>query len=105
MTARDRTSDDERRRGPAEVARGGATSLAGRRTTVSGNKSRSGPGRPDEAMRQAPAASNARAASTASSAKNIRPRTREQPNGGRCSVEKARNGRGGSARRPESHAS
>ena len=74
------TSDDERRRGPA--ACGGAASLAGRRTTVCGNKSRSGP---DEAMRHAPAASSAREASVAE--KRLTQKGREQPNGGRCTLE------------------
>ena len=38
---------DDRQRGPTEVARGGAASLAGKRATVCDNKNRSGSGGPE----------------------------------------------------------
>ena len=60
---------------------------------------------PDEAMNQAPAASSARETSVPSSEERQTQNGRERPNGGRCTVEKARIGGDGSAGRPESHTS
>ena len=61
------TGYDERRRGAANVACGGAANLA-RRTTGSGHKSRGGSGGQDEEMTEALAASSAR---------RVRPRSAE----------------------------
>ena len=90
------TSNDEWRCGPAKVTCGGEASFVGRRTTVCGNESRSGPGEPGWGIESSDSCEQREERQTQDG--------RERPNGGRCTVEKARIWRGWSVAQPESHA-